>query len=269
MSDARRGQVGRSAADIYEEFFLPALFRQWAGPVADAAGVGRGHRVLDVACGTGVLGREAAARVGRSGSVVGLDPNEGMLAVAERKAPEIDWRKGTAESIPFDAEEFDAVVSQFGLMFFDDRPTAIREMLRVLKPGGRLAVAVWDGLDSTPGYLEVTGLLEELFGKPAADALRAPFVLGETAPLRALFEEAGASDVRLETLPGTARFDSLADWMHTDVRGWTLSDMIDDAQYARLLEAARTRLRRFVMSDGTVCFDAPAHIVTAGTAGKP
>lgn len=71
-----------------------------------------------------------------------------MLAVARQLEPAVDWREGFAESLPFPDESFDAVVSQFGLMFFTDRRQALREMLRVLVPGGRLAVAVWDSLEN-------------------------------------------------------------------------------------------------------------------------
>ena len=160
MAASDRGQVSRSAAEVYEEFFVPALFRQWVQPVADAADIRAGDRVLDVACGTGILARHAATRVGAAGSVCGVDINEGMLAVARREAPEIEWRKGAAEALPFADDGFDAVVSQFGLMFFADQAKAIREMRRVLRPGGRLAVAVWDSLANTPGYAAMTALLQ-------------------------------------------------------------------------------------------------------------
>ena len=93
MDDAERGQVSRSAAEIYDKFFLPALFEQWTPHVADAASIGAGDHVLDVACGTGVLACEAARRVGAGGAVSGLDRNEGMLAMARRKNPAIDWRR--------------------------------------------------------------------------------------------------------------------------------------------------------------------------------
>jgi ubiquinone/menaquinone biosynthesis C-methylase UbiE len=262
MNDAARGQVNESAAEVYEDFFVPALFQQWAARVADAAKIEAGQRVLDVACGTGCLARELLLRVGSRGSVVGIDLNEGMLNVARHKAPEIDWRQGSAESLPFEDNSFDAVLCQFALMFFTDRRAAIREMLRVLRPGGRLAVAVWDQVDNSPGYAVVTGLLERLFGDNAATALRAPFNLGDLQTLRSEFDEAGVSDIEIKTLPGTARFSSIKDWMYTDVKGWTLADMIDDAQFDRLLKEAEVALKEFVGADGKATFAAPAHIAT-------
>jgi ubiquinone/menaquinone biosynthesis C-methylase UbiE len=263
MNDTAQGQVTGNAAEIYEAFFLPALFREWAPRVAEAARLAPGDKVLDVACGTGVLANEAARRVGPGGSVAGLDRNEGMLAVARRKAAGIDWRQGLAEKLPFADGSFDAVVSQFGLMFFEDRVAALKEMGRVLRPGGRLAVAVWDALDRSPGYAAMAALLQRLFGERIANELRAPFVLGNTKALRALFEEAGITRVEIRTLDGTARFPSIESWVHTDVKGWTLADLIDEAQYQTLLQEAKRELQRYAQPDGTVTFAAPAHIVTA------
>jgi ubiquinone/menaquinone biosynthesis C-methylase UbiE len=262
MEAAQQGQVTRSAADVYEEFFVPALFAPWPAPVAQAAAIAPGQDVLDVACGTGVLAREAALRVRPGGTVTGLDRNDGMLAVARRKAPEIEWRHGQAEALPFADDRFDAVVSQFGLMFFEDRVLALAEMWRVLKPGGRLAVAVWDALERTPGYAAMTALLQRLFGERIADALRAPYALGDPESLAALATQAGIP-AEITTRKGTARFPSIEAWVHTDVKGWTLADMIDDAQYRLLQQAAPRALQRFVQPDGTVLFEAPAHILCA------
>jgi len=262
MDDVQQGQVTRSAADVYEEFFVPALFAPWSAPVAEAAGIAPGQDVLDVACGTGVLAREAARRVQPGGTVTGLDRNDGMLAVARRKAPGIDWRHGLAEQLPFEDGRFDAVVSQFGLMFFEDRARALAEMWRVLKPGGRLAVAVWDSLERTPGYAAMTALLHELFGEQIAEALRAPYCLGDPRALAALAAQAGIP-AQVTTRQDVVRFPSIDAWVRTDVKGWTLADMIDDRQYQLLQQKAPKALARFVQPDGTVLFDGPAHILYA------
>lgn len=108
---------------------MPALFQEWVGPMLAASRVSRGQRVLDVACGTGVLARATAVRP--DGEVIGLDINEGMLAVARQKGAEVTWRQGQAESLPFIDDSFDTIVSQFGLMFFEDRRAALREMVQM------------------------------------------------------------------------------------------------------------------------------------------
>jgi SAM-dependent methyltransferase len=254
MSDAASGQVSAQAAEVYESFFVPALFAPWAPRLCDAARLRPGQSVLDVACGTGVAAREAARRGCR---VTGVDLNPGMLDVARRRAPGLEWIPGRAESLPVDSGRFDAVLCQFGLMFFEDRPQALREMRRALKPGGRLALAVWDAVEHAPGYAAMIRLLERLFGPTAAAALRAPFSLGNPDDLRRLLP-----DAQVDTVPGTARFPSLRDWLYTDIRGWTLSDLVDDRGFERLAREAETELRGFVQPDGTVAFDVPAHVVT-------
>lgn len=263
MKENQTGQVTQNAAETYEEFFVPALFEKWAERVVDAAQIGEGQSVLDVACGTGVLARAAAQRVGSKGSVIGLDVNEGMLEVARRKSPHIQWEHGRAESLPFNEDSFDAVVSQFGLMFFADRSAAIGEMSRVMIRGGRLAVAVWDRLENTPGYAAMADLLERLFGAQIAEALYAPFSLGDKKTLQPLFHNSQLQDIRITTVNGSARFSSIRAWVFTEIKGWTLSDRLDEAQYQHLLQEAEKELRSFVMSDGRVEFRAPAHIIIA------
>ncbi|WP_424933679.1 methyltransferase domain-containing protein [Amaricoccus macauensis] len=254
---AERGQLTGSAAEVYEAFFVPALFGQFAGPVAEAAGARLGERFLDVACGTGVLARAAAAKGARA---TGVDCNSGMLAVARKKSHEIHWQEGRAEALPLEDYSFRAVGCQFGLMFFDDRVAALREMWRVLAPGGRMAVAVWDRAETSPGYAAMIALIERLFGATVADALRTPFVLGDVTELAGLFEAAALDGVQIETVPGTARFPSIEDWVRTDVKGWTLADLIDEAGYAELQAAAHRELACFAGAAGDVGFAAPAHV---------
>lgn len=263
MSDHARGQVERSAAQVYEEFFVPALFGAWAPKVADAAGLGAGQRVLDVACGTGVLAREAARRVGATGSVTGLDPNEGMLDVARGKGPSIDWRTGTAEALPFADARFDRVVCQFGMMFFQDRAGAVDEMMRVLRPGGTLAVAVFAPIGRAPGYAAMERLLREVLDADAAEALRVPFEMGDEGELRDLFQGARADDVALRTLTAPVKFPSIDAWVHTEIKGWTLAGRLSDAEFVRLQAAARVALAPFAGADGAVEFPIAAHLLSA------
>lgn len=258
---ALTGQVSKSAAQIYDDFFVPALFGAWAGPLCDAADIRPGQTVLDVACGTGCTTREAASRVGPDGRTIGLDRNTDMLSLARKRAADIEWVEARAEALPFDDGTFGSVLCQFGLMFFEDKAAALAEMRRVHRPGGRIALTVWDEAGASPGYAAMIALIDEMFGAEAADALRAPFILGNRAKLQELLGSGGLSDARVSTLPGTARFPSIHDWVRTDVRGWTLADFIDDDGFEALVEAAEERLARFTTGTGVVEFPAPAHVV--------
>lgn len=251
-------------AEVYETQFVPALFRQWGPIVCAAAQIRKGDKVLDVACGTGVLACSAADLVGLQGSVVGLDPNADMLAVARSKSTKIEWAEGKAESMPFADDSFDAVVSQFGLMFFDDRPGAFREMMRVLRSGGRLAVAVCDAVEHSPGYSTLAELLQKLFGDDIANAFRAPFVLGNSRRLQSICAEAGIMDAAVQQKVGTVRFSSIESLISTErACVWTLGGLLNETQFAALLNEAERRLKPFANHDGAVTFDMPALIVTA------
>lgn len=258
-----QGQVSSSAAEVYDELFVPALFGRWAPRIVAATGIDKGMRVVDVACGTGVLAIEAATIVTPAGKVTGIDCNAGMLAVARSKSVEVEWMLGVAERLPFANDTHDAALSQFGLMFFDDPTAALGEMWRILKPGGRLGVAVWDSLDRTPGYDSIVSLLARLFGDAVADRLRAPYSLGDLHTVGALLASAGVQDPRVRRMQGVARFDSIRAWLRADLRGWTLEDEIDDSQYAALEAKAQEELARFVVPSGAVEFDHPAIVATA------
>lgn len=248
------------AAEAYEELLVPALFSEWAPRVASAARIAAGDRVLDVACGTGVLARHVAERVLPGGSITGIDADAGMLAVAARVAPRVEWRQGKAEMLPFASGSFDVVVSQFGLTSFEDPRAALREMARVLVRGGRLALAVWDALPSCPAYAELTAIVDRLFGARAGAALRARFRLGDVASLRALLFQSGLPSVQVMTRGGTARFASMRGWLLGEMKGWALDEILAEGDRERLLEEAERRLSRFVTREGGVTVELSAHI---------
>ncbi len=254
-----------AAATNYEEAVVPALTREWTPRLVEAAGIRRGDRVLDVACGTGVLTRVVAEAVGPGGTVAGLDCDPGMLTIAARAAPSIAWHRGVAEHLPFHDAAFDAVVSQFGLMFVQDRSVALREMWRVLRPGGRMAVAVWASLDETPAYAAEVALVQRMAGPAAANVLRSPFVLGDRALFASTFADARIPLTSLTTVAGTGQFPSIRAMLDTDLNGWLplVGVRLDQQVVGAIMAEAESVFRSYLTADGTVRFASPAHIAVA------
>ena len=244
---------------------MPALFDQWVEPMLDAVHPVEGECLLDVGAGTGLVARAALRRVGTTGSVIAVDPNEGMLAMAERLTPDLEIRRGVAEELPIGDNEIDCLTCQFALMFFTDQARAVDEMARVLRPGGRLAVATWAAIEELPGFAAMAELFGDELGDWAAQGMRAPFSVGTAEALGELLRPS-FPDVAVARREGRARFRSIDDWLHSEVRGWTLSEHVDDDQYAHLRLRANETLARFVGADGVVSFAAPALIATATAA---
>ena len=162
-----------------------------------------GDAVLDVACGTGLVTRSAARVVGEGGAVVGVDCHPPMLAVARatpamRAAAPIDWRDGEAEALPITDERYDVVLCQQGLQFFSDRAGALREMRRVLKPGGRVGLSVWCAVERSPCHLAIAEALRRHVGPAVARRFQAPFSFSDRDVLRDAMVEAGFQAVAIE-----------------------------------------------------------------------
>jgi len=260
MGDSKTGQVSVGAAKIYEKVYLPALFQEWCPKAIRAAQIKIGDSVVDVACGTGALTIAVAKHVGSEGKTVGIDINEGMLDIAKSKSSSVEWINAPAEELPFADNIFNCVVSQFGLMYFGNQETAICEMMRVLRPGGTIAVTVWDKLGNNPGLSAEEYLWQRIFGE---DVDETPYRLGNKAVLKNLFESSGVSEFKIHTQNGVARFDSIESWIHTGAKGWTEDDALSADELKLLLDAAEKELMEFRTTQGTVAFPTSAHIVTA------
>jgi SAM-dependent methyltransferase len=263
LSEQAAWQLSDDTAVAYERDFVPAIFAQWPPKLAEIAAIAPGERVLDVGCGTGVLAREAAVRAGPAGRVVGLDLNEGMLAVARRLRPEIDWRHGDALDLPFADHAFDVVASQFALMFFPDRPRALREMWRVLAPGGRLAVAVCAPLEETRGYRLFADILRREAGEDAAAMVEGYFALGDEAELLRIARAAEIVAPRILTCEGWARFASIEEFARIEIKGSPLAGLVDPAAFGRILAAARAALGEFCDERGRLAVPLGARVLTA------
>lgn len=200
------GQTGEN----YERYFVPVIGAPAARPVIDAAALRPGERVLDVACGTGVAARLAAERVGPTGTVAGVDPAPPMLAVARRTAPDITWHDGAAEDLPLTDASFDAVLCSLGFMFFTDRGRALREMRRVLAPGGRMVL-------STPGPIPplfgaIAEALAEHLGPEASRFVHAVFSVHDPDQIRPPAVDAGFGTVDFRTVRLALRLPQPADF---------------------------------------------------------
>ena len=154
-----------SFPEMYEHWLVGPLFRPWAEMTLDEVRLSPDDRVLDIACGTGIMARVAKERLGDAGYVVGIDISPDMLAVARAVAPSIDWREGNASALPLHhGEQFDIVVCQQGLQFVSDKPAAAAQMRRALAKGGRLAVATWRSDDEIPFMRELRRVAERHLG---------------------------------------------------------------------------------------------------------
>jgi len=209
MSQQERWQLSGSGAASYERFQVPSVFEPLARIFLDRVPLEPGSRLLDVACGTGIVARLAAPMIGAAGRVVGVDLNADMIAIAEQQAPSdaaaIEWRQGDAASLPFGDGEFDLVLCQQGLQFIPDKEQALDEMHRVLAPGGRLGICVWRAIEHSPYMKASADALVPHVGAKSASRLHAPFALGDAEMLRGLIAGAGFAEITFHEVDITRR----------------------------------------------------------------
>lgn len=262
-------QFSLEAAEVYEAQFVPALFGRWAPHLVRAAGVRPGQSVLDVACGTGVVAREAARLLQGRGRVVGLDVNAGMLAVARRVSPELEWVEADAVALPFPDHSFDVVLCQAGLMFVSDPGRALREMARVAAPEGTVAVQVWDELRAQTAWAPFYEVVARHAGPDAVDLISTYWRLGDLAELTEGLAAAGLQVLDTLTRADTAAFPSVDEFVSTEVDGTPLRQRLSDDAYARILEDTREALEPSRTADGRLELPMRGHIVTARAERDP
>ena len=257
-------EYATNPAKNYEEHFVPAIGTPFARRLLEAAKLAPGERVLDVACGTGVATRQAAEAVGPEGAVAGLDPTPAMLEVARSVSPEgIEWYEAPAEAMPLPDGTYDVALCSMGLQFFGDRVQGLREMRRVLAPGGRAVVAT---PGPTPPLMEAIGLaLGEHVGESAAGFVDAVFSLHDPVVARDLFASAGFEDVEVETGTVRLQLDPPAHFFWQYVQSTPLAMVtagLDDASRSALEREVVRRCQPFV--DGDVTVIEPGILVVTG-----
>jgi SAM-dependent methyltransferase len=205
-----------------------------------------------------------ADRLGGDGRVVGVDLSEPMLTVARRIRPELEWRHGDVAALPFADGEFDAVLCQMALMFFPDATGAFREMARVARPGGVVAVAVPASLDDQPAYGPFVELAVRHAGAAARTLLDTYWRCGDLDVLIGAAENAGLRPLRHETYQGTARFSSADGLPETEIDASPLGALISDDVRRRIVEGTREILLPWTAEDGTLQAPLRGHLLVAG-----
>ncbi|WP_347310537.1 class I SAM-dependent methyltransferase [Defluviimonas sp. SAOS-178_SWC] len=189
-------------ASRYETVLVPVIFRPWARELIRRADPRDGEHILDLGCGTGVVTREVAAAGARPGSLTGVDYNGDMLAEArarsEEAGVEATWIEADAAELPVPDDCFDVAFCQQAFQFFPDRPAALGELRRVMRPGGRVAFCVQTGIAENPQLRAQAETLEKHVGPEAGAAVRAICGLPDGGVIRGLFADAGFRDVAVE-----------------------------------------------------------------------
>lgn len=260
-------QLTEGSAAAYERQLVPLLFDRWAADLLADVGLHPGERVVDVACGTGIVARHAAARVGTDGSVTGVDLNPSMLEVARTAGADADirWEQADATALPLADGEVDVAVCQQGLQFFPRRDEALAELRRVTAPGGRLAVSTCRGLEHQPGYRVLADVLDAHVGAGAADMIRSPFALGQVGEIRRLVTDAGWVDARTRIAVWPLRFSSPEAFLRVETSSSPLGEVVaalDTDVIQRLLADLEQRLRPH-RDDHGVVFPMETGVVTA------
>jgi ubiquinone/menaquinone biosynthesis C-methylase UbiE len=270
MNQQGQWQVAGSAPEVYERELVPAVFGPWAPILIELAHPKPDDRVIDIACGTGIVARIAAARVGRGGAVVGVDLNPGMLNVARslkttEGAASVQWREASADRLPFPDGSFDIAYCQLGLQFFADRPAALREMRRVLSTGGALGLMVWCGIQESPGFEALAEILERNVSPAAATIMRAPFGLSDANELSRLVAAAGFRDITIQQRVGAVEFASVERFVLSYVAGSPLAAHVSqasDAARENLTADTKLALDKYVSNRG-LSFPIAAHLLAA------
>lgn len=251
-----------SFPEMYERWLVGPFFRPWVEIALDELAVSPRDRVLDVACGTGIVARVARERLGDAGYIVGVDLSPDMLAVARAVAPDIDWREGSAAALPLQTgEQFDVVVCQQRLQFFPDKPAAAGEMRRALAKGGRLAVATWRPDVEIPLMRDLRRIAESRLGT-IADQRHS---YGNAAPLEGLLRHAGFHDVRVKTISRSIRFEDGTPFLRLNAMALVgmsaVGKATDEPERKRIVEAIVSEsapvLRRYADGLGWLSSSAP------------
>jgi ubiquinone/menaquinone biosynthesis C-methylase UbiE len=257
MTAEGQWQLAGNAAELYEKVLVPITFQPWAADLIEVADLRHGERVLDVACGTGVVARLAAQHVGTRGGVTGLDLNAGMLCVA-RSLPSppgasVTWVEGSALAMPLPDASFDVLLCQQGFQFFPDPRAGLQEMKRVLVPGGRVLLSLWEG--PTPYTVALSAAVERHAGPEAATTLRRSRHCPDPERVRDSLAEAGFRDAHARPRTLTRRLPRVAEFVLRHLAATPVAGAVaglSEGARATLADEVSMALRPYEDGDGIV-----------------
>lgn len=203
MSSKPNSAFVGSIPDNYDRYLGPVLFDPYAVDLVSRLNVSADASVLELACGTGIVTRRLRDRLGSEAKLVATDLNEAMLDYASKKfRPEeiVEWKQADATDLPFADQSFDAVVCQFGLMFFPDKEKAVSETYRVLKPGGTFLFNVWDAIEYNELPHIAHAIVAEFFDDNPPDFYEVPFSFHDLESINSLVSAAGFTEIQLAVL---------------------------------------------------------------------
>jgi len=255
---------------LYERYLVPVIASRWAADLVERGMPKSGERVLDVACGTGIVARTAARRM-QMGRVSALDINPGMLSVA-RSLPtgsglQIEWYEGSVLDMPFPEAGFDLILCQLGLQFFPDRPQALCEMFRVLGPAGRLALSVFREIERTPMAHAFAEALDKHLKPGASKLKRVEHGLSDADELRRLAIDAGFREANVVPVTQTIQYSQTREYVRVQLiatpQAGLLSGMGSEQRDAIIDAIAADMNAFFGATDGGFASPQEAHILLA------
>jgi SAM-dependent methyltransferase len=257
-----------SIPKLYDDYLVPLIFEPYAADLADRLSSRTLSQVLEIAAGTGVVTRALSAGLPDSVSIIATDLNQAMLDQASEVGTKraVEWRQADAMQLPFPDETFDAVVSQFGVMFFPDKSKAFSEARRVLRPGGVFIFNVWDRIAENEFAETIEGALESVFpDDPPRFLARTPYGYYDHTVIEQDLETGGfGAPPRIEILAARSRASSPRIPALAYCQGTPLRNEIESRDASRLDEATEVAATAIAEKFGRESVDAKiqAHVVT-------
>ena len=252
-------QIAGDSPAAYEEYLVPGFFKPWAETLVQLSSPAPGSTILDVACGTGIVARTAASEVGSDALVTGLDINPQMLnkaaEMADEEGLEIEWKQGDAGQLPFEDNRFDHLYCQQAVQFFPEPQQVLKEMQKVLKPGGDLALNILRSIQHNPAYKILADELEEHAGATAGTMMRSPFPDWNQKTIRTMVAEAGFGDIQIHLDIITMRYPSPEEFLRREAASSPLAgeiESMDPEKRKKLVDDLNRTLEVYTDNRGVV-----------------